>query len=162
VQDATEVMQGFHSEKGMEMMRRLPKSKTIPENAKEVSQVPLSLALSRSLSLLRCLSLHLHLSRDLACSRALSLSLAHTQKLLNQQPLYATTRNFRAWCALFLSLSHLCIRFRDSKIGSHLGDHSFDRMFGRDLRREAAKPPLPLALTCPLNQQEGCEAPPCP
>ena len=26
VQDATEVMQGFHSEKGMEMMKRLPKS----------------------------------------------------------------------------------------------------------------------------------------
>ena len=43
VQDATEVMQGFHSEKGMEMMRRLPKSKTIPENAKEVSQVRFSM-----------------------------------------------------------------------------------------------------------------------
>ncbi|KAJ1479069.1 fatty acid desaturase-domain-containing protein [Baffinella frigidus] len=38
-QDATEVMQGFHSEKGMEMMKRLPKSKTIPEGVKDVSQV---------------------------------------------------------------------------------------------------------------------------
>ena len=63
-------------------------------------------------SLSRCLSFHLHLSRDLARSRALSLSLAHTPKLLNHQPLYQTTRNFREWRSLFPSLLHLCFRFR--------------------------------------------------
>lgn len=37
-QDATEVMYGFHSDEGMEMIKRLPKAKTIPEGVKDVSQ----------------------------------------------------------------------------------------------------------------------------
>ena len=73
VQDATEVMQGFHSEKGMEMMRRLPKSKTIPENAKEVSQVSHSLSLSFSLAV----SLSISISVALSLARSLAVSLTH-------------------------------------------------------------------------------------
>lgn len=37
-QDATEVMYGFHSDKGMEMMKRLPRAKHAPEGVKDVSQ----------------------------------------------------------------------------------------------------------------------------
>jgi len=37
-QDATEVMYGFHSDKGMEMMKRLPRAKRAPEGVPEVSQ----------------------------------------------------------------------------------------------------------------------------
>ena len=36
--DATEVMYGFHSDKAMEMMKRLPKAKTIPENVPPMSK----------------------------------------------------------------------------------------------------------------------------
>jgi len=38
-QDATEVMYGFHSDKGMDMIKRLPKAKRTPEGVKDVSQV---------------------------------------------------------------------------------------------------------------------------
>jgi hypothetical protein len=31
-------MYGFHSDEGMEMIKRLPKAKTIPEGVKDVSQ----------------------------------------------------------------------------------------------------------------------------
>ena len=36
--DATEVMYGFHSDQAMEMMKRLPKAKTIPENVPPMSK----------------------------------------------------------------------------------------------------------------------------
>jgi len=37
-QDATEVMYGFHSDKGMDMLKRLPKAKHAPEGIADVSQ----------------------------------------------------------------------------------------------------------------------------
>jgi len=41
-QDATEVMYGFHSDKGMEMLKRLPKAKTVPEGVKEPSSATMN------------------------------------------------------------------------------------------------------------------------
>ena len=40
--DATEVMYGFHSDKAMDMMKRLPKAKTIPENVPPMSQTTMN------------------------------------------------------------------------------------------------------------------------
>ena len=40
--DATEVMYGFHSQKGMDMIKRLPKAKTIPENVPPMSEATMN------------------------------------------------------------------------------------------------------------------------
>lgn len=40
--DATEVMYGFHSDKGMDMIKRLPAAKTVPDGAKPMSQTTMN------------------------------------------------------------------------------------------------------------------------